>query len=116
MKKLSWYGCALALLAVVAGLAGCGGNSTTNVAVGGKITGLTTDTVQLYDGFTAVTLGPSNNNTNFTFPTRVAVGAAYSILILKQPVGLTCHVENPSGITTTSDVTNTNLTCVSNNS
>lgn len=115
MKKTSLCTRSLIAIALAGALAGCGGGgSTTNVALGGTVSGLTANGLVLTDSVTTVTLAA--NTTSFTFPSRVNVGASYAVSVQTQPTGLTCHTANASGVTGTSDISNVQVTCVPNHS
>jgi hypothetical protein len=98
--------------ALLAGLAGCGGSSVTNVSVSGTITGLTAANLILTDGY--ATLPVAVNSTSFKFPTRLNEGYGYTVSIYNQPDQETCTVANGTGTIGTSDVTNVAITCAPN--
>lgn len=112
MKKICLRLGLLAAAASAIGLAACGGSSTTNINLGGSVTGLTADGLVLTDGITTVTL--SANTTTFSFPSRVNVGASYRVAVQTQPAGLTCSVANAAGVAGSSDIGNVQITCVQN--
>lgn len=90
-----------------AGFVVCSLNSFT---VGGSITGLTTDGLQLTNGSDTLLVGA--NATTFVMSQRVSFGTSYGIAILKQPTGKTCSITNPAGtIATDANVTNITITC-----
>jgi len=96
-------------------LAACGGGSSSAPApatftIGGTISGLT-GTVALQNN--GVDTLSRTTNATYTFTTAVASGAAYSATISTQPAGQTCTVANSTG-TATANVTNVNITCVTN--
>jgi hypothetical protein len=102
--------CALAL-------AGCGGLGD-DASIGGTLSGLGTglNVILALNGAGNLTL---TSNGAFTFATRVAAGATYSVTVVTQPLGQTCTVANASGTvsastTTTSvaNITNVSVTCV----
>ncbi len=95
-----------------------GSANVTNVAVtcvsyysvGGTVSGLSGSLV-LQDNSgdnLAVTA-----NGSFTFPTKLAAGAAYTVTVLTNPAGQTCTVSNGSGTVGAANVTNVAVTCVS---
>jgi hypothetical protein len=103
--------CALAL-------AGCGGLGD-DASIGGTLSGLGTglNVILALNGAGNLTL---TSDGAFTFATRVAAGATYSVTVVTQPLGQTCTVANASGTvsasttTTTSvaNITNVSVTCV----
>src|SRR5215469_2845342 len=102
--------------------AGAGTVGTTNVTtvkvackvltftIGGTVSGLTAGkSVTLLDNGTA-SLTVTVNGT-FTFATKLASGAAYSVTIGTQPTGETCTVTNGSGTVGSANVTNVAVAC-----
>jgi hypothetical protein len=98
-----------------------GSANVTNVAVacasatfsiGGTVSGLNTSTsVTLLDnGGNALTVSA---NGSFTFTTKLASGATYSVTVGTQPTGETCTVTNGSGTVGSSNVTNVAVACSS---
>lgn len=86
----------------------CALNSFT---IGGTISGLTTDGLQLTNGTDTVLIAA--NATNFVMLQRVFFGSSYGVAVLKQPTGKTCSVSNAAGtIATDANVTNIAVTCV----
>ena len=82
----------------------------TNYTVGGSLTGLEAgQTVVLRQG--AETLSSTNNGA-FSFPTPLADGSSYSVVIDEQPSNQVCDVTNGSGSISSSDVTNVSVSCV----
>lgn len=90
--------------------------TTSTYSIGGTVAG--------YAGYTGLTLedngGPAlaiTANGAFTFPARIASGAAYDVTIATQPVAspgqpaLTCTVANGSGTVGAANITNANVTC-----
>ncbi len=81
---------------------------TSNVTIGGTISGLTGGTVTLEnnggDPLSTDTNGP------FTLSSTIPNGATYSVTVQTRPVGQTCLVSNGSG-TATDDVTNVTVEC-----
>lgn len=112
MKKVFLHLGVIAAMASVIGLTACGGGSSvTNVALGGTVTGLTTDGLVLTNNFALVAI-PANAKT-FLFPGRTAVGTGYSVSVQKQPTGQTCSIANGMGIAGTSDI-NIQVSCAPN--
>ena len=113
---------ALALLACVSTLApgGCGGGSSstspaggaTTYTVGGTLSGLAAGaSVTLVDnGTAALTLTADGS---FSFSTSLGANALYDVTVQSQPAGQTCAVSNASGETSSSNVTNVAVSCVS---
>ncbi len=92
---------------------GGGGGGATTYTVSGTLTGLTGTGLVLVDNGTD-TLTVTSGATSFTFKTAVAKGGAYAVTVGTQPTnpGQTCTVTNGSG-TATANVTNVQVTCVS---
>ncbi|GGE62316.1 hypothetical protein [Massilia psychrophila] len=73
------------------------GCTTNQVALGGKITGLTSAGLQLNNGSVPF-IAPLAADASFTFPT-VEFGKSYSITVLAQPLNETCSVSsNGTGV------------------
>ncbi len=117
----------LAACCVVLGLAGCGGdgggsaNSTTATApgspsapttqaysIGGSVTGLSGALVLQNNAGDNLTLSASGA---FTFATKVANGATYSITVLTPPANQTCSVTNGAGTVSGANVSNVSVVC-----
>ncbi|MHB8811829.1 MAG: beta-propeller fold lactonase family protein [Steroidobacteraceae bacterium] len=85
--------------------------SSSNVTIGGTVTGLTGTGLVLQDN------GGDNLNVTgngaFTFATSLASGAAYAVTVLTQPSSptQTCTVASGSGTTGTTNVTSVAVTC-----
>jgi alpha-tubulin suppressor-like RCC1 family protein len=80
---------------------------------GGTITGLTASGLELQNGAREVLSVPANS-TAFTFLTRLASGAPYSVRVKTQPAGQHCTVQNGSSVVNVgiiSDVSNIAVTC-----
>ncbi|WP_136418402.1 hypothetical protein [Herbaspirillum sp. ST 5-3] len=113
MKKPSSYVRPLLVFALVSGLSACGGgSSSSNVALSGSITGLTSGSLTLSDGYSTVAI--ATNAASFTFPYRVNVGAAYNVTVQAQPADISCAVANGAGIAGSSDISNVQVTCAPN--
>lgn len=112
MKRLISFLPPVAAAALIAGLAGCGGSTVTNVSIGGTITGLTESGLVLYNGYTSLSVDA--NATSFRFSTRLNEGYSYSVSVLNQPNQMTCTVTNGSGVISTSDITNVAVACIPN--
>ncbi|MGH3264201.1 MAG: DUF3443 family protein, partial [Trebonia sp.] len=57
------------------------------------------------------TVSPAASATSFTFPTAVATGTAYNVVVKTQPTGETCSVANAGGTVASSNVTNVTVSC-----
>jgi len=97
-----------------------GGSNVTNVVVtcstnahtvGGTVSGLTGSVELQNNGGNNLT---RNANGSFTFTTPVAQGSPYAVTVLTQPSGQICTVSNGSGTMGSSNVTNVDVSCVSN--
>ncbi|HEX7113859.1 MAG TPA: hypothetical protein VF193_01900 [Steroidobacter sp.] len=85
--------------------------TTSDFTVGGRVEGLEgSGLILLNNGTDSITL---DSNGEFTFPTALPSGAAYSVIIAQQPTGpdQTCVLDNGSGVIGTSNVTNVRVTC-----
>jgi hypothetical protein len=76
--------------------------STNTIALGGKITGLTSPGLQLVNGSDAVPIAPVATDVTFTFP-AVSFGSTYGITVLKQPDNDVCTVANGTGTMSTDE-------------
>ncbi len=108
---------ALALGSVVAVLFGCGGgggDAPLTYTVGGVVSGLAGAGLTLQLG------GASNlavnSSGNFSFPTSLNNGSAYSVAVSAQPTSpsQTCAVANGSGTVGNANVSNVMVTCTTN--
>ncbi len=81
---------------------------TSNVTIGGTISGVTGGTVTLENNGG----DPLSRDANgpFTFSSTIPSGATYSVTVQTRPVGQTCMVSNGSG-TATDDVTDVTVEC-----
>jgi hypothetical protein len=77
--------------------------------VGGTISGLTGNGLVLADG--TDTTSPAPGAKTFTFPTKLASAASFSVTVTTQPAGQTCTVSNGTGVILTSSVNNVVLSC-----
>lgn len=84
---------------------------STAFAVGGAVTGLTGSGLVLRNNG-AEDL-PISSDGEFIFPTAVATGASYSVVVAQQPSNpsQTCSVEDGSGVMRFSDVTSVQVIC-----
>lgn len=89
----------------------CGLNT---IALGGKITGLTSDGLKLTNGSTGGISGivaPAAGATAFSL-TAVPYGVSYGVTVLEQPTGNTCSVSaNGTGVMTDTPVDDILITC-----
>lgn len=77
--------------------------------VGGTISGLTGNGLVLANG--TDTTSPAAGATSFTFPTKLASAATFTVSVFTQPAGQTCAVSNGTGVILTSSVNNVAITC-----
>jgi hypothetical protein len=91
----------------------CVANAT--FSIGGTVSGLNTSTsVTLLDnGGNSLSV---TANGSFTFTTKLARGATYSVTVGTPPTGETCTVTNGSGTVGSSNVTNVTVACTSSGS
>lgn len=83
-------------------------SSSSNVTIGGTVTGLTGSGLVLQDnGGDNLTI---TGNGTFTFATPLASGATYAVTVLTQPSGQTCTVASGSG-TASANVTTVAVSC-----
>lgn len=86
----------------------CGLNQ---IALGGHITGLSSDGLILTNGSTGGTTTPVAGATDFSLP-AVPFGVSYGVTVLAQPTGKTCSVSpNGTGVMTDTAVTDIIVTC-----
>ena len=108
----------LALVACGGGGGGSGGGGGASAAaapatyaIGGKVSGLSASGLVLQDNG-GDNLTVSSGSTSFTFPTKLAGGAAYAVTILTQPSGETCSLSGATGNVSGADVSNVSVSCV----
>lgn len=93
----------------------CGLNSYT---IGGKITGLSTEGLQLTNGSgggtLTITTPTSTDPVDFTFESAVTYNQTFGVTVLQQPTGQTCSVTNGAGVMADAAVTSIAVTCVNN--
>ena len=106
------------LVLLLAACGGGGGGSSNPPApitytVGGSVSGLTGNSVALRLNGGADLIISANGN--YTFPSRIANGTAYTITVQTQPTGpsQTCALTNATG-TIAANVTNVTVTCTTN--
>lgn len=81
-------------------------------ALGGSITGLTSDGLVLTNGSVGGTVAPPAASTTFALP-AVSYGVSYGVTVLTQPAGNTCSVsQNGTGVMGDAAVTDIVVTCV----
>lgn len=104
------------LCVVLFGLGACGGgggsgsnNTATTYTLGGAISGLISSGLVLANGTDTVTV--LANAANFTMPTSLTAGTAYSVSVQTQPAGLTCSTSSSSGTMPIGNVINVTVTC-----
>ena len=83
-------------------------NTSSNLTIGGSVTGLTGAGLVLQDNG-GDNLAISKNGA-FTFATALASGASYAVTVLTQPTGQTCAVTSGTG-TASANVTNVAVSC-----
>ncbi|NEX63976.1 hypothetical protein [Noviherbaspirillum galbum] len=98
-------------IALVAGLAACGGYSS--IDLGGSVVGLTTDGLVLANNGTSTVSIPANA-TSYKFPGAIGNYDAYNVTVQQQPPRLTCAVTGSAGTATGISVTWANVACVQN--
>ena len=101
-----------AVLFVLA-LAACGGSDDQDRNLGGTVEGLRAgNSVKIKNNNTGDILTLSDNG-SFEFPTFVAGGASYTVVVVDQPPGQNCTVSNGNGTMNSSanDVNNIRVTC-----
>jgi hypothetical protein len=88
----------------------CKPTTTLTYSIGGSVTGLSGGaSVTLLDNTTdSVTV---TSNTTFTFKTKLASGASYSVTVGTQPKGESCTVSGGSGKVASANVTTVVVTC-----
>ena len=84
--------------------------TTTTYTVGGSISGLTASGLVLENN-AADDLTVPATSTSFTFATKVASGASYSVTVKTQPAGQTCAVTSASGTVGAAPVANVAVAC-----
>ena len=82
--------------------------------VGGTISGLTNNGLKLSLNNGEQTLSVPANATDFIFPYGLLDHSTYSVLILTQPGGQTCSINQNSGTLNGADVNNISLACTDN--
>ncbi|MDN4037315.1 hypothetical protein [Massilia sp. YIM B02443] len=86
---------------------------TINTAtIGGKVSGLTVEGLQLANGSTGGVVTLAKDATTYIFPLEVEYNQTYGVTVLKNPAGLNCTVSNPTGTMGDNAVTNIDVACV----
>jgi hypothetical protein len=101
----------LLLLGILSGCGG-GGSETTPPSpathtVGGTASGLIGEVTLRINGSESLAL---TGNGNFVFPTPLAAGASYTVVVSVQPLGPDCTVSNASGVAN-ANVTSVTVNC-----
>lgn len=106
---------ALFLASVFLTACGGGGGATTAPAatytIGGTVSGLSGTVVLQNNGGNDLSI---TGNGSFTFTTKIAGGAAYSVAVLTQPAGQTCTASSNSGTVGSANITNVSVICSAN--
>jgi hypothetical protein len=104
---------AWALTACSSGSHNSGNNSltstTTTYTLGGTVSGLNASGLIL--GINGTTVQVNSGATSFAFPTGLATGTLYTVIVHSSPPGLTCSVANGTGTMSTADIANVVVTC-----
>lgn len=82
--------------------------------IGGTISGLTGDNLQLTNGSNGGTLNVAKGATEFKFEQAVTYGKTYGVTVLVQPTGQTCTVANGAGEMGDEEVKSIAITCRDN--
>jgi hypothetical protein len=85
--------------------------TTPTYSVGGTLSGLSGTAVLQDNGGDNLSV---TANGSFTFPTRLASGAAYAVSVKTQPAGQTCTVSGGTGTVGSANVTSAAVTCATN--
>lgn len=84
-----------------------------NYAIGGSISGLTSDGLVLTNGSSGGTVAPLKDATSFTFGAQVPYSVSYGVTVLAQPANDVCSVtQNGTGIMGDAAVTGIVVSCV----
>jgi len=88
--------------------------TTSTFTVGGTVSNLAGSNLVLQDNGGDNFTVSGSGSVPFTFPTKLASGAAYGVTVLSQPtnVSQTCTVTSGSGTVTTGNVTSVSVSCV----
>jgi hypothetical protein len=80
--------------------------------IGGTITGLTAEGLQLTNGTTGGVLAIGAAAATFTMPVEVPYGSTYGVTILQQPIDQWCTLQNGTGTMGDANLANMILTCI----
>jgi sugar lactone lactonase YvrE len=123
VMKIKSLAIVIGLYMLVLGLTGCGGGSggtspqqppnpspiATDFSIGGTLSGLATGaSVRVINGIEHLSLIADGN---FSFATRLASGAAYSVTVDLQPATQVCVVSHGSGSVAQADVSDVQISC-----
>ncbi len=92
----------------------CSPQAQTTYSVGGSITGLTQDGLQLVNNSNGDQLTVSAGATSFMMGQKVASGSIYDVAVHTNPTGQTCTVQNGSSTMGAGNVNNVVVTCTLN--
>lgn len=79
--------------------------------LGGTITGLTADGLELINGSNDK-VAPAKDATAYVMTGQIPFGTTYGVTVLKNPTGLKCTVANGVGVMGDDNLGNINVTCV----
>ena len=88
----------------------CTNNPEPTYSIGGSVSGLNGGSLVLQNN--AGDDLPLSADGSFTFSTELLTGVGYGITILSEPASQDCTVSNASGTTSTADITNVSVSCV----
>jgi putative esterase len=91
----------------------CATTTATTYSVGGTVSGLSGTVVLQDNGGDDLSV---TANGSFTFATKLASGAAYSVTVAASPTGQTCTVTSGSGTIASADVTSVAVSCATSGS
>ena len=80
------------------------------VSLGGYVAGLTADGLVLINGSNDQVEVAKGVGT-YVFGRTLPFGTSYGVTILKQPAGLSCYLQNSTGLAGDANIINVNLTC-----
>ena len=116
MNKKVWTTDVAVSLLLALALTGCGGKSTTNVTLGGSVTGLTSGSITLSNGNNAIVINgdPNAASLPFTIQAQLPVGVGYNVFVSTPSPSFNCTIANGAGVAGTSDINTIAVTCVQN--
>ena len=111
MRALAGLCCAL-LASCGGGGGGSGGDNLGSIRyrIGGSVSGLTAGASVVLSNNAQETLTLASNGT-FSFITSLASATTYDVVVVTQPLGLLCAVNNASGTVNNANITNVLVTC-----